>query len=119
MAARHRQLPTRPGGCLKCLSFRIEAASDETAAGGCFLFEVSELPRIEAASDETPAGCLSGACSCSTTYGAVQDSARKSVRTEFLLDTHGHADRVAFGLRPAPQPLKRVVVTPPPAHPSS
>ena len=68
MAARHRQLPTRPGGCLKCLSFQIEAASDET-----------------------PGGCLSGACSCSTTYGAVQDSERKSVRTELLL--HACTDR--------------------------
>lgn len=75
MAARHRQLPTRPGGCLKCLSFQIEAASDET-----------------------PGGCLSGACSCSTTYGAVQDSARKSVRTELLLDTQTRNRR--YGLRP-------------------
>lgn len=83
MAARHRQLPTRPGGC------------------------------------------LSGACSCSTTYGAVQDSARKSVRTELLLDRR-HADTEpslrsladpAFGV--AQNALKRVVVTPPPGHPSS
>jgi len=98
VAARHRQLPTRPGGCLKCLSFQIEAASDELT-------------------DETPGGCLSGACSCSTTYGAVEDSARKSVRTELLL----HATRTAPGLRPRhPAPnLKRDVVTPLPGHPSS
>ena len=63
MAARHRQLPTRPGGCLKCLSFQIEA----------------RLPR----SDETRWLSERSACSCSTTYGAVQDSARKSVRTNF------------------------------------
>jgi hypothetical protein len=100
VAARHRQLPTRPGGCLKCLSFQIEAASDET-----------------------PGGCLSGACSCSTTYGAVQDSARKSVRTELLLDRR-HADtepslRSESRTPRCPEPLKRVVVTPPPGHPSS
>ena len=103
MAARHRQLPTRPGGCLKCLSFQIEAASDET-----------------------PGGCLSGACSCSTTHGAVQDSERKSVRTELfylLLHTSHHTRTTRtvlfalFGTRA--QLLKRVVVTPPPGHPSS